>query len=305
MSTSTVVVNGSLIYILSFTILFFILIIFFMIYFLVRYRESRNPVPEEIPGNPMLETLWVVIPTLLLLTMFYYGLTGFNFLRMSPAGSMEIKVHSRQWTWLFEYSNGKKSPDLVIPLGKNVKCELTSDDVIHGFYIPAYRIQQDALPGMKTMVWFNATTIGTYDIMCSQYCGLHHSSMLAKLIVVSPEDYEAWLSGKQLKFPGKVMKSGMPAGYTLITERGCLSCHSLEGVRMTGPPLNGLFGKNERVSTAGQLRVIKADEDYIRRSITDPGADVVEGYPNIMPSGTNVMSMQEISRVVDYLKTLK
>jgi cytochrome c oxidase subunit 2 len=305
MSTSAVVVNGSLIYILAIAVLCFILILFFMVYFLVRYRHARNPVPEEIPGNPILETIWVVVPTIIMLTMFYYGLTGFNFLRRSPANSLNVKVHSRQWSWLFEYENGKKSPDLVIPLGRNIRCELTSDDVIHGFYIPAFRIQQDALPGFKTAVWFNSTATGTYDILCSQYCGLHHSAMLAKLVVVTPDDFDEWLAGKSPALPGRAQKRGMPAGYDLFTQRGCLSCHSIEGVPMTGPPLNGIFGRKVRVITDGKLREITADEEYLMKHIMEPGKDVAEGYPNIMPSGTNVMSKQEISEVVKYLESLK
>jgi len=148
MATSTGIVDGALIYILALSVLLLFLIIFFMIYFLVRYRKSRNPVPSELPQSALLEVLWVVVPTLLVTTMFVYGLTGFRFLRSAPAGSLSVKVHARQWSWLFEYDDGRKSPDLIVPLGQNVRCELTSADVIHGFYIPAFRIQQVHGPGI-------------------------------------------------------------------------------------------------------------------------------------------------------------
>jgi cytochrome c oxidase subunit II len=305
MSTSAVEVNGALIYILAISLLMFFLIVFFMVYFLVRYRRSRNPVPEELHGNVLLESIWVIIPTLILLTMFYYGLTGFTYLRNSPSNSMIVKVHARQWSWLFEYENGTKSPDLIVPINKNIKCELSSDDVIHGFYVPAFRIQQDTLPGIKTEAWFNASVPGIYDIFCSQYCGLKHSQMLAKLIVVSREQFDTWIAGGKINLAGSAQTSGMPPGYNLLRERGCISCHSMEGVTMTGPPLNGLYGKNVTVVTAGVSRVIIADDTYLKKHIIDPGADVVEGFPNIMPSGRGILSDAEVGDIIIYLKTLK
>jgi len=166
MATSTSVVNGALYYIVALSFLLFFLIVFFMIYFLIRYRKSRNPVPTEIPGNWKIEMIWVVVPTLIVMTMFLYGLTGFKFLRSVPGDSIPITVNARQWSWLFEYQNGKKSPDLVVPLGKDIRCDLVSADVIHGFYVPAFRIQMDTFPGIKTHVWFKATTAGSYDILC-------------------------------------------------------------------------------------------------------------------------------------------
>jgi cytochrome c oxidase subunit 2 len=283
----------------------FFLIVFFMAYFLVRYRSSRNPVPEELHGDILMEAAWVIIPTLIMLTMFYYGLTGFTYLRSSPSNSMTVKVHARQWSWLFEYDNGTRSPDLIVPINKNIRCELSSDDVIHGFYVPAFRIQQDTLPGLKTEAWFNASVPGTYDILCSQYCGLKHSQMLAKLIVVSQEKFDTWLAGGKISLTGKTQEEGMPPGYNLLRERGCISCHSLEGVTMTGPPLNGIYGKNETVVTAGVTRVIVVDDAYLEKHIINPGADVVEGFPNIMPSGRGVLSDAEIDDIIKYLKNLK
>ena len=305
MSTSTSVVNGVLIYILAFSALFFFLIVFFMIYFVIRYRKSRNPVPVEVRSSGILEVIWVLVPTLFALTMFLYGLTGFQFLRNAPADSILVKVHARQWSWLFEYGNGKKSPDLVAPLGKDVRCELTSDDVIHGFYVPAFRIQQDVVPGIKTQAWFNATTTGSYDILCSQYCGLKHSNMRALLIVVPPDQFNRWLKGENIQFPGKVQSANMPRGQMLLLERGCLSCHSLDGGIMTGPTFKGLIGSKVRVKTAGKKRIITADENYIKDSIINPGSDIVDGFPNIMSSGRNILSDEEIEEIIEYMKGLK
>src|SRR5271157_2448910 len=304
MATSTGIVDGALIYILALSVLLLFLIIFFMIYFLVRYRKSRNPVPSELPQSALLEVLWVVVPTLLVTTMFVYGLTGFRFLRSAPAGSLSVKVHARQWSWLFEYDDGRKSPDLIVPLGRNIRCDLISADVIHGFYVPPFRIQQDAVPGLKTFVWFNATTMGSYYILCSQYCGRKHSAMIAKLIVVPPDQFEAWRQGKKIQFTG-ASYINMPAGERLLFERGCISCHSLEGNHMMGPTFKGLFGSNVIVSTAGVVHTVVADSSYIHRSIVDPGADIVSGFPNTMPPSKDILSEAEITEIVNYLKSVK
>ncbi len=194
-ATTIGAVDESLYYIAAFAFLLFFGIVFFLVYFSVRYRAKRNPVPTEIHGNNLLEVLWIVLPTLLALSMFFYGLTGYNFLRHAPAGSFEVAVHSRQWSWSFEYPDGKKSPQLVVPVGRDVRLTIDSDDVIHGFYLPGYRIQVDAVPGMKTYAWFKATRLGAFDILCTVYCGTNHSEMMAKLFVLPQDKYETWLAG--------------------------------------------------------------------------------------------------------------
>jgi cytochrome c oxidase subunit II len=305
MSTSTGIVNEALIYILAISALLLFLITFFMIYFAVRYRKSRNPVPVELHESRLIEAIWIIVPTLLVTTMFVYGLTGFLFLRAVPADSIAVKVHARQWSWLFEYDDGKKSPDLVVPLGKNVSCELISADVIHGFYIPSFRIQQDAVPGLRSRVWFNASTLGSSYILCSQYCGRMHSAMIANLYVVPQDQYEAWRKGKHIQFSGNNLLADMPAGQALLFERGCISCHSLTGTPMVGPSLKGVFGSSVPVMSGGVQRQVTADSAYIRESILNPAADVVVGFPNTMPPGRAVLSDQEIGEIVKYLKVLR
>jgi len=291
---------------LALSLLLFFLILFFMVLFLVRYHHSKNPVATEINGGTaILEAGWIIAATFLALTMFVYGLTGFDFLRRTPGDSIPVKVFARQWSWLFQYENGKRSPDLVVPVGKNIKAELSSADVIHGFYVPAFHIQQDTLPGLKTQVWFNPQTIGTYDILCTQYCGLRHSDMLAKLVVVPVQDFDAWLRGETISFPDRTQPVFLAEGQKLLVERGCISCHSLEGAALSGPTLKGLFGSNVQVRTDGKLRTIIADEGYIRDSIVDPKKDIADGYPDIMPSGRDVLSDDDLEEIVEYLKTLK
>jgi cytochrome c oxidase subunit 2 len=305
MATSTAVIDGAMIYILAFSALLFFLIVFFMVYFAVRYRKTRNPVPSEIPDSPLLEAVWIIIPTLLVLSMFVYGLTGFRFFRGAPEGALKIKVHSRQWSWIFEYPNGKKSPDMVVPAGRNVVCELTSADVIHGFYIPAFRLQQNTVPGLTTRVWFNAVKPGATYILCSMYCGQKHATMLAKLIVVPPEQYEEWVNGGAVSYKADPESLKMPAGERLLFERGCISCHSLEGTKMAGPSFQGLFGSRVTVSAAGKQKELTVNEDYIFRSIVDPKDEVTDGFPNIMPSGRDILSDSEIAEIIVYLKSLK
>jgi cytochrome c oxidase subunit II len=195
-------VDASLYYIAAFGLLLFFGILFFMVYFAVRYRASRNPVATEIRGSPALEILWIALPTLLALSMFLYGLTGYSFLRRAPAGAFEAIVHSRQWSWSFEYPDGAKSPDLVVPAGRDVKLTITSDDVIHGFYVPGYRIQVDAVPGMRTYAWFKASKVGVFDVLCTVYCGTDHSGMLAKLFVLPEDAFEEWRAGGKAELSG-------------------------------------------------------------------------------------------------------
>lgn len=304
MATSTGIVDGALIYILAMSVLLLFLIFFFMIYFLVRYRASRNPLPSELPESPLIEALWVIVPTLLVTTMFIYGLTGFTFLRAAPKDSLPVKVYARQWSWLFEYPNGKRSPDMVVPMGKNIRCELISMDVIHGFYVPAFRIQEDAVPGLRTYAWFNAGSLGSYYILCSQYCGRKHSAMISKLIVVPQDRFDAWLKGEPIQLSGS-QYANLPTGERLLFERGCISCHSLEGNPMVGPTFKGLYGAQVQVTTGSVLRTVIADSAYIFVSIVNPGADVVSGFPNTMPQSRDVLSNQEIAEIITYLKGLK
>jgi cytochrome c oxidase subunit 2 len=213
---------------------------------------------------------------------------------------MKVKVIARQWSWLFEYENGVKSAELKVPVGKPVKLSLTSQDVIHGFYIPAFRIKQDVVPGMTNTLWFQPTGVGTFDVFCTQYCGLQHAKMVTTIVVLPVEEFNQWAQkGKEEIGAAK----GKPRGAQLFQEKGCIACHSIDGTPRVGPTLKGLFGKTVTVMTDGKERNIVADEAYLRKSILEPNADGVKGFPPIMPPGK--MTDDEINEVIKYMKELK
>jgi cytochrome c oxidase subunit 2 len=230
------------------------------------------------------------------LAMFYYGWSGYLTLRDVPKDALQATAVARMWSWNFQYQNGKSSGKLYVPVGKPVQVNLESRDVIHGFYMPAFRIKRDAVPGMKNHVWFVATRPGSYDIFCSQYCGTGHSAMIGKVEAIPPAQFAAWLN------EGKG-GAGHP-GLALLEKYGCLGCHSLDGSKKVGPTLKGLFGSKLMVTRGGKLTQVLADEAYLRESILAPTAAVVEGFPPIMPV-TADLKEADVTALVEYLKELK
>jgi cytochrome c oxidase subunit 2 len=293
------VVDNVFLYILLICVFLLGLITFLMVYFVIRYRREKHPRPADIEGSTWLEITWTVIPTLIVLTMFYYGLTGFAFLKKVPEGAMVVKVIARQWSWLFQYENGIQDIRLTVPVGKPVKLLLTSQDVIHGFYAPAFRIKQDVVPGMTNTLWFQPTEVGTFDVLCTQYCGLEHSHMLTKIVALPQEEFTKWYQGKK----EEVALKGPPTGSKLHQEKGCFACHSTDGTPRVGPTFKGLFGKTEEVLTAGKDRTIVLDEASIRKHITEPNVDIVKGYPPVMPKVS--LTDEELTALVEFIKTLK
>lgn len=282
-----------------------------LIYFVIKYNRKRHPKGEDIHEKTWLEILWTVIPTILFLVMFYYGWTNFNYTREVPRDAMVIEVTGRQWAWSFKYPNGKQTADLYLAQDKPVKLELRSLDVIHGFFVPAFRIKEDVVPGKENYTWFKPTQLGAFDIECTVICGVSHADMLAKTIVVPVEDFEKWyFGGTDEPLPAQASQetdAGTIAdseAHTVLKDRGCTSCHTLDGSPLVGPTFKGLFGKDRTVlNRDGLEREMKADDAYLAESIQDPMAKTVKGYSPVMPK--NPLDDSDLRDVIAFLKTVK
>ncbi len=265
-----------------------------MIIFVVRYNRSRHPHPtSQTRSNIPLEIAWTVIPTLLVLAMFYYGWAGYLALRNVPEGAMEVRVTGRMWSWTFEYPEGVTAERLYVPAGRPVRVEIHATDVLHSFYIPAFRVKRDAVPGMATYVWFTAPEPGSYDIFCAEYCGVGHAAMITTVEALPPEEFEAWLAKAQ---------GGRPDGTELLKRYGCLGCHSLDGTPGAGPTFQGIAGRQVAVVTGGKERQVTADRAYLRRSIEEPQVDLVKGFPPIMPPYQGQIPPAELEAILDALE---
>jgi cytochrome c oxidase subunit 2 len=264
-----------------------------MVWFTIRYHRSRSPEPtSKNDGNLWLEIIWTVFPTILVMAMFYYGWAGYLALRNVPKGSMEVTATARMWSWTFTYPNGKTSAKLYVPAGKPVKVDLVALDVLHGFYLPAFRVKRDVVPGMKNHAWFVATKPGSYDLFCSQYCGTGHSAMITTVEALPETEFAAWLN--------RVEQGTEHPGKELLEKHSCLGCHSLDGSPKVGPTFKGIWGRHETVLTGGVEHEIVEDENYLRRSILDPKADIVKGFPPVMP--VLPLKEEEIREIISFLK---
>lgn len=269
-----------------------------MIWFVIRYRRSKQPQPlSDKDNNLWLELTWTVIPTILVGAMFWYGWAGYLALRNVPPGAFQVKAIGQMWSWHFEYPNGKASAKLVVPAGKPVKITLTSRDVLHSLYIPAFRVKRDAVPGMENYLWFNAQRPGSYDIFCAEYCGVGHADMLSTVEALPQHEFDEWYQGS-----GEVAKQDK--GRELLVKYGCLGCHSLDGSKRVGPTLQGLWGRQVTVIAGSQEKTIKVDEAYLIRSILKPGAEIVKGYPPVMPSFEGKISKDELHEIAEYFRGL-
>jgi cytochrome c oxidase subunit 2 len=272
-----------------------------MLLFVVRYHRSRAPQPtSQAEGNLWLEVVWIVLPTLLVLAMFWYGWKEYLVLRTVPKGAMEVTATARMWSWSFAYTNGKTSPKLYVPVGKPVKVNLVATDVIHGFFLPAFRVKRDVVPGMPNHAWFVADKPGAYDLFCSQYCGTGHSAMITTVEALPVKEFEEWLEHGA----GGAKKESKIDGKKLAQEKGCLGCHSLDGTPGVGPSFKGIMGRSVIVVAKGAERQITVDEAYLRLSITEPAADVVKGFQPIMPAFGD-LSKDELNALVEYLEGIK
>lgn len=284
----------------------FIILIGGMVWFLVKYkRASEDQKSAYITHNNFAEFLWSFIPLVILLIIFYWGWEIFAKLRTPPENvSEEIHVSAKQWQWEYKYSNGKtfystNNDPMNVPLGQPVKIVLSSKDVLHSFFVPAFRIKQDVVPGRYTQVWFEAKEKGNYIVMCAEYCGTNHSNMMIRINVMDPDDYLAWFHGEELDQP----KSLAEVGEAIYKGKGgCNACHSLDGSRIVGPSFKGLMGSKRDFEKGNS---IVADENYFRESILQPSAKIVKSYPAAMPPYQGQLDDEEISALIEFIKSVK
>ena len=266
-----------------------------ILYFAARYRRRPGHVAEQIEGSTPLELTWSIIPMAIFLVIFFWGAVIYFQERTPPRGATEVYVVAKQWMWKLQHEDGQREiNELHVPVGRDVKMIMTSQDVIHSFYVPAFRIKQDVLPGRYTTAWFHATRPGTYHLFCAEYCGTQHSGMIGYVVVMDPAQYEAWLRGTTSGAPLAV------TGQRLFAELGCSTCHRSD-TQGRGPDLLGLFAKTVLLEDG---RTVTADENYLRESILTPGAKVVSGFKPIMPTFQGMVSDEQLNALVAYIKSL-
>ena len=267
-----------------------------MLWFLYRYHHRRHPTASQNDGNVWAEIIWTGLPTLIVLGLFWTGWTSFKAMRTIPDGAMVVQVEARMWSWKFTYDNGRTATELVIPIDTPVQLDLSSRDVIHSFYVPAMRVKWDMVPGLETDAWIQSDTLGEFDIFCAEYCGLRHADMMAVLRVVERDEYDKWVAGELDP------KAEDPKGFLLMESYGCYDCHAQDGSEDFAPTLNDIANKERRIILPdGAARTVKADFHYLRTSLTDPGAELVEGWYDEMPSYAGDMTDEEIDAVVNYM----
>jgi cytochrome c oxidase subunit 2 len=285
-------------YLTGVTLFFTVLISVVLIFFVVKYRR-RMPfeTPRPVAGSLKLETIWTVIPFLIAMSMFAWGTSVYFTQYRMPNSAMEIYVVGKQWMWKFQHTTGQREiNELHVPVGRKIKLIMTTEDVIHSFFVPAFRTKSDVVPGRYTSVWFEATKPGRYHLFCAEYCGMNHSGMGGWVEVMDPRDFDDWLSGNANQ------QSPVAAGQQLFAATlGCASCHGEKGEGGRGPTLVGLFGTSVLLE-GGQK--VTADEGYLRESILNPQAKLAAGYKPIMPTFAGQVSEEQLLQLVAYIKSL-
>ncbi len=288
---------------------------FIILFLMVRYHRSQKvDRSNQIHGSIVLELTWTIIPLILVLGVFFWGAFLYVQIRAAPAQALEVYVIGKQWMWHAQHANGKReNNELHVPIGRPVRLIMTSQDVIHSFYIPAFRVKQDVLPGRYTTLWFEATQAGEYHLFCAEYCGTEHARMGGRVVVMSVADYERWLTtpgevilpdgsqGAAITTPAPALGDPMAlAGEQLFTSLGCASCHRDDGAGV-GPRLTNLYGAQEQLADGTS---VLADENYLRESILNSGAKIVAGYENVMPIYSGQLSDDQVNQLLAYLKSL-
>jgi cytochrome c oxidase subunit 2 len=275
---------------------FSLLIATLVVVFAVKFRRRReDEVGAAIHGSLALEMVWTFIPFGIAMVMFGWGAKVFYDVSRAPAGAMEIFVVGKQWMWKVQHADGQREiNELHVPVGRPVKLIMGSEDVIHSFFIPAFRVKADVIPGRYNTLWFQATRPGRYHLFCAEYCGTRHSGMIGSVIAMEPAEFQVWQSG------GAVTDSPVAAGEKLFTSMACITCH-LEQPLARGPALKNLMGSTVTLQTGATVVV---DEAYIRESIVNPQAKVVAGYQPIMPTFQGLVTEEQLLQLIAYVRSL-
>ena len=279
---------------------FFSLLIAGLIFYLgVKYRRRHpddvgTPPPEHSSATTALEVTWSAIPLFLMLFLFVWGARVYFAMARPPADAVQFYVVGKQWMWKIQHPEGNREiNELHVPVGRPIKLTMTSEDVIHSFFIPAFRVKQDVVPGRYSTLWFQADRVGVYHLFCSQYCGVEHSKMAGRVVVMEPHDYQAWLAG------AKSQAAPASTGAELFAAKACDTCHRAD-TAARAPILDGLFGRPVRLMDG---RTLKVDEGYLRESILDPQSKIVAGYQPIMPTFKDQLSEDDLLQLIAYVKS--
>lgn len=295
-STISVEVDHLLYFLLAVSVFFTVLIFVSIAYFAIRYRRrSEHEIPRAVHTGLTLEIVWSVIPFGLTMVMFTWGASIFFKESRPPDNALQIYVVAKQWMWKLQHMDGQREiNELHVPLGRPIRLTMASEDVIHSFFVPDFRVKQDVVPGRYTTIWFQPTKPGKYHLFCAEYCGTNHSGMIGWIYVMEPQDFQAWLSG------GGAMGSLAENGQKLFQDLACGNCHKPD---KTGrcPNLAGLYGSTVQLAGGGS---VKFDEAYIRESILQPNAKVVAGYQPIMPTFQGLVTEEGLLQLIEYIKSI-
>jgi len=278
------------------TAFFSLLIASLIVLFAIKYRRRhKDEIGADIHGSLALELLWTVIPFFITMVMFAWGAKVFFDIYRPPAGAMEVYIVGKQWMWKAQHLDGMREiNELHVPVGRPVKLTMGSEDVLHSFYIPSFRVKADVIPGRLNVLWFTATKPGKYHLFCAEYCGTKHSGMIGWVYAMEPTEFQTWLGG------GSTSDTPAAAGEKLFTDLACISCHR-DDAQARAPQLKGLFGHTVQLQGGGTA---VADESYIRESIVNPQAKIVNGYPPLMPTFQGMVTEEQLLQLIAYVRSL-
>jgi cytochrome c oxidase subunit 2 len=290
-------VDALFFFITAVTVFFTVGISIAIVFFAVKFRRRTDADrPPDVHGSVALELTWTLVPLGLVAIMFAWGAKVFFTINRPPDDAMTVSVVGKRWMWKLQHPTGQREiNELHVPKGRAVRLVITSEDTIHSFFVPAFRVKKDAVPGRYNVAWFRATKTGSFHLFCAEYCGTEHARMTGRVVVMEPEDYQTWLAG------GPPPESPVAAGEKLFTELNCITCHRADHAGR-GPVLQGIFGRQVRLASGD---TVVADEAYVRESIVNPAAKVVAGYQPVMPTFQGQVSEEQLIALVAYIQSLQ